>query len=86
MADRSVTVPQLAELPLIVAEAAWMMSLLPLERRQTAVARLPSADSPEQLQEVASLALALMLRRPADRSENVVVFRRFKPSAAAARP
>ena len=46
MADRSETEPQLADLPLIVAEAAWMMSLLPLERRQTAVARLPSADSP----------------------------------------
>jgi 4-amino-4-deoxy-L-arabinose transferase-like glycosyltransferase len=28
----------------------------------------------------------ILLRRPADRTENVVVFRRFKPSAAAARP
>lgn len=34
---------------------------------QTIIRKLPSADSPEQLQEVASLALALMLRRPADR-------------------
>ncbi|MDO9277948.1 MAG: hypothetical protein Q7U05_05245 [Polaromonas sp.] len=28
----------------------------------------------------------ILLRRPADRNENVVVFRRFKPSAAAERP
>jgi hypothetical protein len=28
----------------------------------------------------------IMVRRPADRSENIVVFRRFKPSAAVARP
>ena len=34
---------------------------------QTIIRKLPSSDSPEQLQEVASLALALMLRRPADR-------------------
>ena len=34
---------------------------------QTIIRKLPSAESPEQLQEVASLALALMLRRPADR-------------------
>jgi hypothetical protein len=44
--DRSATVPQVAVLPLTVAEAVWMMKLLPLERVQTAVAWLPSADSP----------------------------------------
>ena len=34
---------------------------------QAIIRKLPSAESPEQLEEVASLALALMLRRPADR-------------------